>query len=123
MKKALFITVFVILIIFAFSKYSFAYTASELKEQIANTNSEIDKIDKEIKALSNQITATGKEKNTLANAIKELTLTRNKLVKEKEGIQKKITATGLIINTLANDIEEKQISLNISKPIVIRVYL
>jgi murein DD-endopeptidase MepM/ murein hydrolase activator NlpD len=115
MKKGIFITIFIILVIFAFSKYSFAQTAEELRDQIVNTNSEIDKIDKEIKILSNQITATGKEKNTLASAIKELTLTRNKLVKEKEGIEKKIKATGLVINILSNDIEDKQTSINISK--------
>jgi murein DD-endopeptidase MepM/ murein hydrolase activator NlpD len=47
--------------------------------------------------------------------VKELTLTRNKLIKEREQIQKKITATGLVINTLSTDIKEKENTINISK--------
>ena len=93
----------------------FALTASEVRQQMDDTNSQIETIDKEIKALSSQITQTSQEKNTLANAIKELNLTKSKLVKEREVIQKKITATGLMINTLSGDIVEKESIISISK--------
>jgi len=115
MKKIIFGTIFFILAIFAFSSFSSAQTVNELRDQIDETNSQIEQINREIETLSNQITETGQEKNTLANAIKELTLTRNKLIKEKEQIQKKITVTSLIIKTLSGSIEEKEKSIDISK--------
>jgi len=122
MKKVIFITLFIVLAIFIFTGYSYAQTVSDLRDQIENTNNEIEKINNEIKKLSNQIAATGEEKNNLANAIKELNLTRNKLLKEKEGIEKKIKATGLVIVSLNSDIEEKQISLRIAKDALVKLF-
>lgn len=115
MKNIIFSTIFIILVTFAFSSFSFAETVDELKEQINNTNSEIEKINKEIEILSGQIAKTSEEKNTLANAIKDLTLKRDKLVKERQQTEKKIKATGLVIKTLDNDISERNKSLNRSK--------
>ena len=108
----------VILILFCLSIFPYqglALTASEVRAQMDDTNSQIDQINKEIKALSNQIAQTGEEKNTLANAIKELTLTRNKLLKEKEQIQKKITVTGLVIQNISSDIQSKEEIIRTSK--------
>ena len=115
MKKITFTIIFVVFIIFAFYSYSSAQTAEELQTQISNTNSQIEKINNQIKILSSQIVETGQQKNTLANAIKDLTLRRDKLIKEREQTEKKITATGLIIKSLNNDISDKNESLNKSK--------
>lgn len=93
----------------------FALTANEVRQQMDDTNNQIETIDKEIEALSSQITQTSQEKDTLANAIKELNLTKSKLLKEKEVIQKQITAAGLVINTLSGDIEEKESIISISR--------
>lgn len=115
MKKNIIIIVFIVFTVFTFSQYSSAQTAVELKNQIDSTNNEIEKINKEIKTLSNQIAVTSEEKSTLANAVKELTLTRNKLIKEKEQIQKKITATGFVIDTISDDITDKEETINTIK--------
>lgn len=115
MKKIIFSAVFIILAIFAFSSYARAQTESELRNQINSANSQIEKINKEIEALSNQIAVTSEQKKTLANAIKELTLKKDKLVKERQQTEKKIKATGLVIKTLNNEIVEKNNVLNISK--------
>jgi len=115
MKKIIFSTIFVILTIFAFSSFSFAQTVDELKNQIDETNSQIEQINKEIEILSGQIAETAQEKDTLANAIKDLTLKKNKLVKEREQTEKKIEATGLVIKTLNGEIETKNTILNKSK--------
>jgi murein DD-endopeptidase MepM/ murein hydrolase activator NlpD len=86
--------------------------ASEVQKQIEDTNKQIKELDTQIAKLEGQIATTSQEKNTLANLIKELTLTRNKLLKEKSQTEKKITATGLVINSLSSDINTKQKSIN-----------
>lgn len=109
---------YIVIIIFCFSCVPlgvFALTANEVRQQINETNSQIEALDKEISKYKSQIAQTSAQKNTLANMVKELTLTRNKLIKEREQIQKKITATGLVINTLSTDIQEKEKTINISK--------
>ena len=115
MKKLVFFIVLILICLSLSPIRTLALTASEVQRQIENTNSQIEALDKEIAQYQSQITKTSAEKNTLANTIKELTLTRSKLVKEREQIQKKITATGLVINTLSTDIQEKEKTINISK--------
>jgi len=83
MKKLI---LYIILIAFCLSIFPFqvlALTAEEVKKQIEDTNGQIDALDKEIKQYQAQISVTSAQSNTLANTIKELTLTRNKLIKEK----------------------------------------
>lgn len=115
MKKYIWITIFTVLALFAFSSFSYAETESELRNQIDTANSEINKINKEIAALSDQIAITAEQKNTLANAIKDLTLKKNKLVKERQQTEKKITSTGLVIKSLDNEIITKNGILNNSR--------
>ncbi|HEY5587959.1 MAG TPA: peptidoglycan DD-metalloendopeptidase family protein [Candidatus Paceibacterota bacterium] len=115
MKKLI---LYIILIAFCLSIFPFqvlALTAEEVKKQIEDTNGQIDALDKEIKQYQAQISVTSAQSNTLANTIKELTLTRNKLIKEREQIQKKITATSLVIGSLSTDISDKEKSINISR--------
>lgn len=115
MRKFIFGTIIITLALFAFTNFSSAQTVEELKTQISNTNTQIEKLNKEIKALSGQIAQTSQQKNTLANAIKDLTLKRNKLVKERESTEKKITAAGLVIKTLSSEIDTKSSILDKSK--------
>lgn len=115
MKKIIFGTIFVTLSLLAFSSFSYAQTADELKNQINTANSQIDEINKEIEELSNQIAITSEQKNTLANAIKKLTLERDKLIKERQQTEKKISATGLVIKSLSNEITTKSEILDRSK--------
>jgi murein DD-endopeptidase MepM/ murein hydrolase activator NlpD len=115
MKKIIFSLIFVILSILAFYSYAKAQTETELRNQINTANSQIDQINKEIKALSNQIAVTSEQKNTLANAISNLNLQKNKLIKERTQTEKKIGITGLMIKTLDNQIVTKNTSLNKSK--------
>lgn len=110
--------IYIILIAFCFSivpSKTIALTAIEVKKQIEDTNSQIEAINKEIIKYQSQIAETSAQKTTLANLVKELTLTRNKLIKEREQIQKKISATGLVINSLSTDIKEKENTIDISK--------
>lgn len=115
MKKYIWGTIFTVLALFAFSSFSYAETESELRNQIETANSEIEKINKEIAALNGQIAITAEQKKTLANAIKDLTLKKNKLVKERQQTEKKIAATGFIIKTLNNEISTKNSILDKSR--------
>jgi murein DD-endopeptidase MepM/ murein hydrolase activator NlpD len=115
MKKYIWSTIFTVLALFAFSSFSYAQTEGELRNQIDTANSEIEKINKEIAALSGQIAVTAEQKNTLANAIKDLTLKKDKLVKERQQTETKITATGLVIKSLDNEIGTKNSILDKSR--------
>jgi murein DD-endopeptidase MepM/ murein hydrolase activator NlpD len=115
MKKLIFYSILSVCIISIFTNRVFALTASEVQNQINDTNIQIEALDKEISKYQSQITETSAQKNTLANIIKELSLTRSKLVTERTQIQKKITATGLVINTLSSDIKDKEKVIDISK--------
>lgn len=115
MRKIIFSTIFIILTILGFYPYSHAETTEELKIQIDSANSQIEKLNREIAVLSGQIAKTAEQKKTLANAILDLTLKKNKLVKEREQTEKKINATGLVIKTLNSEIVVKDIVLNKSK--------
>lgn len=87
----------------------FANTAVQsIQEQIANTNNQIQALDREIAQYQSQISQTTQKSNTLANIIKELTITRSKLLAEKKQIEKKITNTGFVIMALNNDIKEEE---------------
>lgn len=115
MKRIIFGTIFITLAIFAYYRFSSAQTVEELQVQISSTNTQIEKLNKEIAALSGQIAVTSEQKNTLANAIKQLVLKRDKLIKERVQTEKKIKATGLVIKTLDSEITVKNSILNRSK--------
>ena len=109
---------YIILISFCFSNTPYilyAATEVDVRNQIENTTNQIDALNKEIAKYENQITKTGKEKDTLANAIKKLILTRDQLIKEKKKTENQIKVTGLIINTLDTNINEHEQSINKSK--------
>ncbi len=101
--------------IFSVVHFSSAQTAEEVRKQISDTNLQIEELDKEIKALSGQIAVTSQQKNTLANAIKDLTLKRDQLVKQRQQTEKKISATGLVIKTLDGEINTRVLSINKTK--------
>ena len=108
--------ILLILICMAFLPLSMqASTASDLRQQINDTNSQIDALQEQIDALNGQLDVTGQQKNTLNNAIKELTITRNKLLKEKDQTEKKINNTSLIIEQLGNNIDSKEESIRKSE--------
>jgi murein DD-endopeptidase MepM/ murein hydrolase activator NlpD len=99
----------------------YSATARDLQNQINDVNSQIQALDKEISQYQAQISQTNEKSNTLANLIKELTLTRAKLVKEKEQTQKKITAANLVISELSGNINLQQKSVDKSKSSLIKM--
>lgn len=104
-----------------FSFYVNAETVEQMKARIENANAEIAKIDREIAKYQDMIDVTASEKNSLAKIIKELTLSRSKLLAEKQKIEKQITKTGAVINTLNTNIKEKQSDINTSKAVIAKL--
>lgn len=100
----------------------FAATAESVTQQINDINSQIEALDKEIKQYQDQISVTNKESNTLAGLIKDLTLTRTKLIKELQQTEKKITATNLVIRTIDDDIKAKEDSISNSQKVLSNMF-
>lgn len=105
--------VFLLLLIFTCGAlFVHAQTADDLRSKIDQKNKEIADLEKEIASYQQQITATGKQADTLQNALKTLELTRKKLVTDISLTQKKIDATTLAIESLKGQIGDKQSSID-----------
>ena len=111
------VTLFILFLLLpSTTKVAFATpTAQDLQQQITNTNGQIQALDNEIKQYQDQIDQTSQQSDTLANLIKELTLTRNKLLAQRSQTQKKIDAAGLVITTLNTTINTEQSNIAESK--------
>ncbi len=122
MKYILFITSFILWCTFSVPLQTSATTVDTVNQQINDTNTKIQALDKEIKKYQDQISVTSEQSNTLANLIKELTLTRDKLLKEVDQTQVKITKTNLVIGSISDDISLQQKSINNSKVLLANMF-
>ncbi len=85
-----------------------AQTATDLNSKISQNNSDIAKLEEEIKQYQNQLDTIGKQKSSLSGSIKELDITRKKLEADISVTQKKIEKTNLTINNLSSQIGVKE---------------
>ncbi len=117
----LILIIFSIFFVFGTFFNVYAETISNIKEQIKNTNSQIETLDKEIKQYQDQINKTSTQSNSLSKVIKELTLTRDKLVKEQQQTEKKIKSTSLVIDQIDDNLGLQQKSINDSKKYLVKM--
>lgn len=100
----------------------FVYSATETKEslnsKISDISKQIEALDREISQYQNQITATSAEARTLADLIKELNLTRSKLLKEEQQTEKKIKLTNNTISDLEENIGEKNQAIKTTQTVL-----
>ncbi|HXK35289.1 MAG TPA: peptidoglycan DD-metalloendopeptidase family protein [Candidatus Paceibacterota bacterium] len=97
---------FLILMLFlAFNAH--AETAGELRDKIADTGKEIDKLEAEITKYRQEINKLGKEANTLKTSIKELELNDKKLTTQVKSTETQITKSKLNIAELELGILDK----------------
>jgi len=116
MRKTLIALFFIgMLGVFLIPLQSSATTASDLQQQINTTNTQIQALDKEIQQYQAQIDQTDTQSNTLTNLIKELTLTRNKLLLEQSQTQVKIHQTGALLTELETNIDAEQKIIAVEK--------
>jgi len=88
--------------------FSYAQTVSELQNKINQKDSDIAKLEEEIKAYQIELDNLGKQKSSLSKSLKELDLTRKKLNTDIAVTQKKIDKTNLKIQNLSYDINDKE---------------
>ena len=89
-----------------------AETAEELQNKIREKDADIAALEAEINTYQGQLTNLGKQKTSLASSIKQLDLTRKKLVADITVTQKKIDKTNLAIQGLSSDISDKEDSIS-----------
>lgn len=114
--KKLLLNIFIITF-FVFSYYAFSYaqTAEEVKNKIDQRNTDIAKLEAEIKSYQGELNNLGKQKNTLSSSIQQLDLTRKKLIADISLTEKKIDKTNTAIQGLSKDIGNKENSIGNSQ--------
>ena len=106
-KKLFNIAILIFLFAIPFG-FILAQTATEIQQQIAQKNNDIDRLEKEIQTYQNQLDAISKQKSSLNGSIQELDLTRKKLIADISITNTKIERTNLKIASLSKDIKTKQ---------------
>ena len=117
-NKFLFSTTIIIFVFFVFSSGVYGITESELKKQISDKNTQIEQLSREIAEYQNKIAKTSEEAASLAQIIKELNLTKSKLLKERTQIENKINITNIVIEDLDVNIQTKEEIIQDSKKVI-----
>lgn len=96
------------LLLFLPAFFSMAQTAGEINNKINQKNADIARLEQEINGYQNQLNDLGKQKISLNTLIKELDLTRKKLITDMSVTQNKIDKTNLKITELGLQINDKE---------------
>ena len=91
--------------------FSYAQTATEIRNRIEEKDSEIKKLEKEIAVYQSEIEGLNKQKSSLQGEIRELDLTRKKLNADIAVTENKIDQTNLKIEDLGLNIGDKETSI------------
>ena len=91
---------------------SLSASAQGVHEQIQSTQSKIKQLEGDIAGYERDLTKTQKERNTLANAVKTLDLSKKKLDAQVELTQNKIIATSALIEELTGKIDAHTVQIN-----------
>ena len=89
----------------------YAETMEEIRNKINQKSEHIAKLEEQIKIYQNELDVLGKQKNSLSVSIKQLDLTKKKLMTDISVTQNKIDKTNLKIKGLNSDIGDKQNSI------------
>jgi len=88
--------------------FSYAQTVGELNNKINQKNTDIEKLEQEIKQYQAEIDDLGKQKDSLNVSLKQLDLTRKKFIADISVTQNKIDKTNFKIKELGFEINDKQ---------------
>ncbi len=118
-KKVVF---FILIFSFVFPQ-SFIYgatteTKETLNSKILTTKEQIAELDREIQKYQDQISLTNQEAQTLSRLIKELNLTREKLLKETTQTTKKIELGKNVIVGLETNIDERNKEISLTRAVL-----
>jgi murein DD-endopeptidase MepM/ murein hydrolase activator NlpD len=106
--KRLFNLIFLVILLVIPLAFSSAQNVQDLQNKINQKDSDIAKLEEEIRIFQNELDNIGEQKNSLAKSIKELDLRKKKLTADISLTQKKIDKTNLKIQSLSSDINIKQ---------------
>src|SRR3989344_629758 len=106
-KKAVLLLLFGILSLIPIV-FSYAQTALDLQNKINQKDADISKLEEEIKVYQLELENLGKQKDSLSGTIKQLDVTRKKLVADINVTQTKIDKTNLKIQSLSSEIGTKE---------------
>ncbi len=112
--------VFFILILFVPFVFLHAETAEEVKNKIEQKNADIAKLQAQIDAYQRELAGLGQQKNSLNNSIKELDVTKKKLMTDISVTQKKIDKTNFQIEALSSNISTKEEAIQHHKESIAR---
>jgi septal ring factor EnvC (AmiA/AmiB activator) len=103
-----------LLFLFLFLNFNsvFSQTKEELESKINLKNTDIDRLEAEIKSYQSELNSLGNQKNSLSKTIKELDITRKKLLLNITLTENKIEKANLKIQNLSNEIITKEDSIN-----------
>ncbi len=100
---------------FLFFSNTFAQSVSEIRAQMEQKDADIARLEREIAKYQAELADIGKQKNSLAGAIKSLDLTKKKLSSDIAVTQNKVDRTNLKIQSLGRDIGTKENSISLSQ--------
>jgi len=108
----LFLLVILVAVVFLPYVFSYAETAEEIRNKINQKSADIAKLEEDIKKYQSELEVLGKQKDSLSVSIKELDVTKKKLIADISVTQKKIDKTNLKIQGLNSDIGDKENSIS-----------
>lgn len=91
--------------------FSYAETAEEIRNKIDQKSVEIEKLEEQIRAYQSELDDLSKQKNSLSVSIKQLDLTKKKLITDISVTQNKIDKTNFKIQGLSSDIGDRESSI------------
>ena len=112
MKKAITAAAIVLVTIFSIPQHILAESAEELRKAIAEHNSQIDQLNKEIAQYQEQLTKVSAAKQTLQSTLSQLNLQIKKVTATVNVTKNQIGATQLQIQELQQGINGKQDSIS-----------
>lgn len=107
------------IVFLTFFAVSFAQTAEEIRSKIDAKSTDIEKLEQEIRSYQTQLDGLGKQKSSLSSTIKELDLTRKKLIASISVTENKIEKTNLKIQSLGFQIVSKEGSISTNTKAII----
>ncbi len=105
-KRSVFLLFGILLIIP--TVFSYAQTAQDIQNKISQKDSDIARLEQEITSYQSQLDTILEQKNSLSKSIRELDLTKKKLIADINVTQNKIDKTNLTIESLSSDIGDKE---------------
>lgn len=108
----------ILIAVFLIASIANAQSADELRSKINDRNDAIAKLEAEIKQYQLDVTALGKEKDSLSNAIKALDLSKKKLEADTKITENKVAAKNLEIRELSLQIGDKSERITDSKRVI-----